>query len=513
MIYLDYAATTPLDPRVAARMCEWLSGGPGNAASAHAAGQRAARAVEEARAQVATRIGAAPESVIWTSGATESNNLAILGAARANVAKGRHVLTVATAHKSVLEPCRQLAREGFEVEALAVDTDGALPRERLLAALRPDTVLVALLAVNNETGVVQDLDGVGQAVHAVDALLHVDAAQAAGRVAIDVERWGADCVALSAHKAYGPLGVGALYVRRLPRRRLQPLLFGGGQERGLRPGTLPVHQIVGMGEAFRLLDAGAPERAQALRQRLLDGLGRLGGVVWHGREDGVPHIVNLGFLGVHGEALAAALPELATATSSACTAASGEPSHVLKAMGVPDALAQASLRFSFGHDTEEPVIDAAVQQVSAALQRLRASSPLWRRHTQGADWEALYGYPIAPELPSRSEQVAGSPVASGEHRGTGGRLETGTLIDLWLRVDGAIIAGARAEVFGGPPAMAGAEWLCGHLPGLSLAAAGSITGRAIAEAADLPPAAAGQALVLEDALKYALEHFNGRHEQ
>lgn len=396
-VYLDNAATTPVDPRVVARMLEWLTGeaGFGNPASPHAFGRRAADAVEAARAEVAALINAQPEEVVWTSGATEANNLAILGAARFyGASRGKHLVTVRSEHKSVLGPCQQLAAEGFELTELGVRPDGSLDPDELRAALRPDTLLVSVMQVNNETGVVHPLEIIAPLVKASGALLHVDAVQSAGRLPVDAAALEVDLLSLSAHKLHGPKGVGVLYQRRQPRVRLQPLMFGGGQERGTRPGTVPVHQVVGMGEACRLAREelrSAPARLAALKERLWRGLSGLGGVIRNGRSDGAPHILNVGFVGVHGEALAAELTKVAAAGASACTSATGAPSHVLRAMGVPEQLAHASLRFSFGRFSSEQDVDAAVKSIGAALTRLRALSPLWLAYQDGASVGDLYG--------------------------------------------------------------------------------------------------------------------------
>jgi cysteine desulfurase len=376
-------------------MLAWLDteAGYGNPHSRHAPGRVAAAEIERARAEVAGLLGAWPEEVVWTSGATEANNLAIIGAARAHGdRRGRRVITLRTEHSSVLGPCRQLARDGFDPVELPVAADGLLDLALLAEALREPTCLVSIAAVNNETGVRQPLEAIAALVKEHGALLHVDAVQAAGRMPLDTA--GIDLMSVSAHKMYGPKGIGALFVRRQPRVRLQPLLHGGGQEGGVRPGTVAVHQVAGMGEAGRLARqalASEPARLLALRQRLWDGLEGLGGVLLHGRIDGAPHILNLGFIGVHGEALLAGLPQLAVATSSACTSAQGEVSHVLRAMGVPEQLAHASLRFSVGRFTTEQEIDLAVEWVSAAVRRLRAFSPVWHDWRQGVSLEMLYG--------------------------------------------------------------------------------------------------------------------------
>lgn len=404
LVYLDNAATTPVDPRVVAAMLPWLSGqgGFGNPASGHALGRRAAAAVEAAREQVAALVNAQPQEIIWTSGATEANNLAILGAARFYARRRRHLITLRSEHKSVLEPYAQLAKEGFELTVLEVLPDGRLDLEALRAALRPDTLLVSVMYVNNETGVVQPLRQIADYVKSSGALLHVDAVQAAGRLAIDLARLPADLLSLSAHKIHGPKGVGALYVRRQPRVRLSPPQLGGGQEAGLRPGTVPTHQVVGMGEAAQLarlgLDADA-QRMTALKQRLWRGLQTLDGVRLNGRLDGAPHILNAAFIGVHGEALAAELDaRLAVSGSSACTAAQGGVSHVLRAMGVPEQLAHSSVRLSLGRFSTEQEIDAAVQTITSALRRLRSFSPLWRAYLEGSALSELYG-PMADAQP------------------------------------------------------------------------------------------------------------------
>jgi cysteine desulfurase len=393
-VYLDYAATTPVDPRVAQEMagCLTVDGVFANPASVHAHGRRAAEWVEQARGQVAALIKAEPAEILWTGGATEANNLAILGAARFYGRRGRHILSVATEHKSVLGPLAALAREGFQIEYLPTDEQGRVAPAGLAAALRSDTVLVSIMHVNNETGTVQDLAALAVVLAKSQALFHVDAVQSAGRLALDLGTLPVDLLSLSAHKLYGPKGVGALYVRRRPRVRLAPVLFGGEQEQGARPGTVPVHQVVGMGAAYRLAaEQGARDSAHArtLLGRLWAGLEPLGGILRNGSAE-APHILNLSFVGVHGEALAAELPRLSVATGSACTAASGSPSHVLRALGRPDALAHASLRFSCGRYSTEQDIDSAVEMIRSALLRLRALSPVWRAYREGAPLATLY---------------------------------------------------------------------------------------------------------------------------
>ncbi len=384
-VYLDHAATTPVDPAVAALMMRWLTEAEcqGNPASGtHAYGRAAAGAVAQAREQVAMLIGGDPEGVVWTSGATEANNLALLGAARFAMKRGRgnHVVTCRTEHKAVLEACAALEREGARVTWLEPAHDGSLTVQQVLDAVTEDTVLVSLMHANNETGVVHDIASIALALQDRGPLLHVDAAQSAGRLPLKVAEWGIDMLSLSAHKLYGPKGVGALYMRPRPRIRIEPLAYGGGQERGLRPGTLATHQIAGMGLAFalaaeRLVDDSAYLRQ--LRRRLWQGLSAAGGVVLHGREDGAPHILNVAFPGIHGEALEAELEDVvAMSAGSACASADAEPSHVLRAMAVPDSVSISSFRFSLGRTTRMEDVDRAVQAVIGALQRLRAFSPL-----------------------------------------------------------------------------------------------------------------------------------------
>ncbi|MCU0807363.1 MAG: IscS subfamily cysteine desulfurase [Candidatus Contendobacter sp.] len=401
-IYLDYAATTPLDPRVAEVLGQHLSrdgifGNPSS--SSHAFGRAAARAVETARAHVAALLDADPREIIWTSGATEANNLALFGAMRAYARKGRHLVTSKTEHKAVLDVCRRLEREGCAAAYLDPDPDGLIPPERVAAALRSDTVLVSLMHVNNETGVVQDLAAIGAITRSRGVLLHVDAAQSAGKLPLDLQALPVDLLSLSAHKLYGPKGIGALYVRQWPNRvRLEPLLFGGGQERGLRAGTLPTHQIAAMGEAFRIAGADMADeqaRIRELRDRLWQGLTGLGEVAPNGHpERNVAGILNLGFTGVAAEALLTALPTIAVATGSACTSAGHEPSHVLRAMGRDEFQARGAVRFSLGRFTTVAEIDYVIAAVGAAVRRLRDLSPLWELRQRGldqyaVDWAAL----------------------------------------------------------------------------------------------------------------------------
>jgi cysteine desulfurase len=378
-LYFDHAATAALDPRVRAAMDECLGDGPGNASATHARGRAARARVEAARAEVAALIGAPPASIVFTSGATESDNLAILGAARAAVARGRHLVTSRTEHRAVLDACRSLEREGHAVTLLVPGVDGLHDPGRIAAALGPATTLVSLMLVNNETGVWEDVAAVAALCRRHGALLHVDAAQAAGRVPVDVGALDVDLMSLSAHKIHGPQGVGALYVRRAPRPALVPLAVGGGQEGGLRPGTLPVHQIVGMGVAFRLAaEEGAAEQARlrALRDRLWAGVATLPGILLNGHpERRAPHILNFSVEGVDGESLLFALGDLVVSSGAACSAESGEPSYVLRALGRPDPLAQASMRLSLGRPSTATDVDAAVLAIRRAVGHLRALAP------------------------------------------------------------------------------------------------------------------------------------------
>ncbi|MBQ0933088.1 IscS subfamily cysteine desulfurase [Ideonella sp. 4Y16] len=389
-IYLDYAATTPVDPRVVQAMLPYLYEQFGNPASrSHAFGWAAEEAVEIAREQVAALIGADPREIVWTSGATESNNLAIKGAAQFHQAKGRHLITVQTEHKAVLDTMRELERQGFEVSYLPVQADGLLDMAVLEAAIRPDTILVSVMAVNNEIGVVQDISAIGALLRERGILFHVDAAQAPGKIALDMASQCVDLMSLSAHKTYGPKGIGALYVRRKPRVRIEAQMHGGGHERGMRSGTLPTHQIVGMGEAYRLARAGMAaenERIRTLQQRLLGQLQDIPEVLVNGHlTQRVPHNLNISFTFVEGESLLMGIKGVAVSSGSACTSASLEPSYVLRALGLSDEVAHSSIRFSIGRFTTEAEIDTAAARVRATVERLRSLSPLWDMHLAGID--------------------------------------------------------------------------------------------------------------------------------
>ncbi len=393
-IYLDYAATTPVDPRVVQRMLPYLYEQFGNPASrSHGYGWAAEEAVEIAREQVAALVGADPREIVWTSGATESNNLAIKGAAQFNQRRGRHLVTVKTEHKAVLDTMRELERAGFEVSYLDVGADGLLDLEVLKAALRPDTILVSVMFVNNEIGVIQDIAAIGALCRARGIVFHVDAAQATGKVAIDLSTLPVDLMSFSAHKTYGPKGIGALYVRRKPRVRIEAQMHGGGHERGMRSGTLPTHQIVGMGEAYRLARehmGSEAERMRALRDRLLAGLQAIPEVKVNGDlVRRVPHNLNLSFQFVEGESLLMGMKGVAVSSGSACTSASLEPSYVLRALGLSDEVAHSSIRFSIGRFTTEAEIDLAIERVKSTVERLRGLSPLWDMHSAGIDLASI----------------------------------------------------------------------------------------------------------------------------
>jgi len=481
VLYLDYAATTPVDRAVASAMNECLTanGDFGNPSSAHAYGAAAAARIERARAQVAALLGAQPPEIVFTSGATESNNLAILGCARANTQRGRHIVTSRTEHKSVLDPCHRLEKEGFSVSWLTPGRTGRLDPGQLAGALRADTVLVSVMCVNNETGVIEDIAAVSKLCRERGIPLHTDCAQAAGKVPLDLPSLGADFASLTAHKLYGPKGIGALYVRRGARGLLQPLSWGGGQERGLRPGTLPTHQIVGLGAACELAARGLAaesERLLALRERLWRGLAALGGTHLNGAgAPRVPGTLNVSFEGVHGESLVAGLSTLAVSTGAACSSDSPDPSYVLRALGRDTQLAQSSLRFSLGRPTTEADIELALGAVRGELARLRALSP-----------------------------AVASPPTAGVVSGQGG----GPGEDTWVRFDlvlaGDIVKEARFKARACPHTTEVAAWLCRELPGRKR---GALIPGAPAEWAarhGVPVEKLGRLLRVEDALRECL---------
>jgi len=389
-IYLDYSATNPCDERVVDAMVPWLRSHFGNPASrSHAWGWEAEAAVETARCQVADLIGADPREIVWTSGATESNNLAIKGAAQFYKSKGKHLITVKTEHKAVLDTCRELERQGFEVTYLDVQPDGLVNLDAFKAAIRPDTILASVMFVNNEIGVIQDVAAIGAICREKGIIFHVDAAQATGRVDIDMNTLPIDLMSLTSHKTYGPKGIGALFVRRKPRVRLEAQMHGGGHERGMRSGTLPTHQIVGMGEAYRIAKAEMHvenARIRGLQQRLLNGLKDVEQVFINGHlEQRVPHNLNMSFNYVEGESLIMGIKGLAVSSGSACTSASLEPSYVLRALGRSDELAHSSLRMTFGRWTTEAEIDFAIETIKLNVAKLRDLSPLWEMYQDGID--------------------------------------------------------------------------------------------------------------------------------
>jgi cysteine desulfurase len=395
-IYLDYSATTPVDPRVAEKMCACLTpdGTFGNPASrSHPFGWEAEKLVDEARKQVAELVNADPKEIIWTSGATESDNLAIKGAAHFYRKKGKHIVTCKTEHKAVLDTCRQLEREGFEVTYLDPEPSGLIDLDKLQAALRDDTILVSIMHVNNEIGVIQDLAAIGEITRERKILFHVDAAQSPGKVPIDLQEMKVDLMSFSAHKIYGPKGIGALYVRRKPRVRLEAQMHGGGHERGLRSGTLPTHQIVGMGEAFRLAReemATENERILGLRNRLWDGIKDMEEVYLNGDlEQRIAGNLNVSFAFVEGESLIMALKDMAVSSGSACTSASLEPSYVLRALGREDELAHSSIRFTFGRFSTAEEVDHVIEKVRTQVERLRELSPLWDMFKEGIDLNSV----------------------------------------------------------------------------------------------------------------------------
>ncbi|HJS78024.1 MAG TPA: IscS subfamily cysteine desulfurase [Burkholderiales bacterium] len=389
-IYLDYSATTPVDPRVAEKMIPYLTEFFGNAASrSHAFGWKAEEAVEEARAHVAALINADPKEIVWTSGATEGNNLAIKGAANFYKTKGKHIITQKTEHKAVLDTCRELERQGFEVTYLEVQSNGLVDLKKFEAAMRPDTILASIMMVNNEIGVIQPVWEIAEICRKKGVVYHCDAVQGGGRIEIDMQKFKADLLTITAHKMYGPKGIGALYVRRKPRVRIEAQIHGGGHERGFRSGTLATHQIVGFGEAAHLAKlemATENERIRALRDRLLKGMQDIDEVYVNGDlERRIPHNLNVSFNFVEGESLIMAVKDLAVSSGSACTSASLEPSYVLRSLGRSDELAHSSIRFTLGRFTTEEEIDYAADLIKKKVAKLRELSPLWEMHQEGID--------------------------------------------------------------------------------------------------------------------------------
>jgi cysteine desulfurase len=393
-IYMDYSATTPVDPRVADKMIPYLREQFGNPASrSHMYGWTAEQAVEEARGHVAALVNADPREIVWTSGATEGNNLALKGAAHFYKTKGKHIITIKTEHKAVLDTVRELERQGFEATYLQPQDNGLIAVEQIAGAIRPDTILVSVALVNNEIGVIQPIDEIGELCRSKGIIFHCDAAQATGKVHIDLEKTKVDLMTFTAHKTYGPKGVGALYVRRKPRVRIEPQMHGGGHERGMRSGTLPTHQIVGMGEAFRIAKEEMDTemaRIKALNERLAKGLMEMEEVYINGdMAHRVPHNLNVSFNYVEGESLIMAIKDLAVSSGSACTSASLEPSYVLRALGRSDELAHSSIRFTFGRFTTEEDIDFAVKLIKEKVSKLRELSPLWDMYKDGIDLSTI----------------------------------------------------------------------------------------------------------------------------
>ena len=393
-IYMDYSATTPIDPRVADKMIPFLREQFGNPASrSHMYGWTAEQAVENARAQVAALVNADPREIVWTSGATEGNNLALKGAAHFDKTRGKHIITVKTEHKAVLDTVRELERQGFEATYLQPQDNGLITIAQLEEAIRPDTILVSVMLVNNEIGVIQPIDEIGELCRSKGIIFHCDAAQATGKMVIDLQKSKVDLMTFTAHKTYGPKGIGALFVRRKPRIRIEPQMHGGGHERGMRSGTLPVHQIVGMGEAFRIAQEEMDTeivRIRALRDRLAAGLQEMEEVYVNGdMEHRVPHNLNVSFNYVEGESLIMAIKDIAVSSGSACTSASLEPSYVLRALGRSDELAHSSIRFTFGRFTTEEDVDFTIELIKNKVAKLRELSPLWDMYKDGIDISSI----------------------------------------------------------------------------------------------------------------------------
>jgi cysteine desulfurase len=495
-LYLDYAATTPVDRAVAQAIAECLTaeGHFGNPSSTHPYGRVAAARIARARAQVAALVGAEPAEMVFTSGATESNNLAILGCARVNADRGRHLVTSRTEHKSVLDPFRRLEKEGFSVTWLTPSPGGRIDPAVFAAALREDTVLASLMYANNETGVLEDVATIGAACRERGVAFHCDCAQAAGKVPLPLKDLPVDFAAVTAHKIYGPKGIGALYVREGSRALLQPLTYGGGQERNLRPGTLATHQIVGFGVACELaareLAAEGP-RLEQLRERLWQGLAALGGTHLNGAvAPRLPGILNVSFEGVHGESLVAALAGLAVSTGSACSSESADPSYVLRALGRTTELAQSSLRFSLGRPTREADVDFAVVAVGGALSRLRAFSP-------AAPWPADSGDGWASDPPADAAVVTGEAGGHGQE----------TWVRFHLLTAGDTVKEARFQAFACPHTTEVVGWLCEALRGRKRQALIPGSPGAWAQARGTPAEKLGRLLVVEDALRACLAHW------
>lgn len=513
-IYLDNAATTPVDPRVVAAMNECLAadGDFANPSSGHALGRRAAARVAQARAEVAALVGADPQQVLFTSGATESNNLALLGAARYHRDRARHLVTSRTEHPAVLDACRQLEREGCTVTYLKPGPGGIIEPAQVADALRPETLLVSIMHVNNEIGVVNDIAAIGRACRERGVLFHVDAAQSAGKLTLDVQRDCIDLLSLTAHKIHGPKGIGALCVRREPRLGLVPLQFGGGQERGIRSGTLPTHQIVGLGACYRIARetmTGDMARISALRETLWRSLQDLPGIELNGDPvRRVAGILNLSIDGVEGEALLFALRDLAISSGSACASTHAEPSYVLRALGRSDRLAQSSLRLSLGRFTTRAEVDYAAERIRDEIARLRACTPAPAGAPRLPDDDPRY----APEVGRRLRDMPGTaPLPGGLPTcvGRGGDREQGAEVELQLGVAGNRVQAARFQGFGCPHFLAAASWLVEHLVDLERAELATWDWQSVATALEVPPAKFGRLLTLQDALRQAGRNWPG----
>jgi cysteine desulfurase len=492
-VYLDYAASTPVAPEVIEAMTlalrsPGLVGNP--AAGTHVPGQLAAAAVAAARVEVAALIHAQPDEIVFTSGATEADNLAIIGGARFRQGDGRHLITALTEHKAVLESCRYLAREGWRVTWLKPDAEGVIAPAAVEAAMEPDTVLVSVMHANNETGVVQDVAAIGSLCRKRRVLLHVDAAQSAGRLPIDVRALQIDLLSLSAHKLYGPKGIGALFIDREHVRRVEPLLFGGGQERGLRPGTLPTHQIVGMGEAFRIARPrllADRQHVTRLRDRLWSHLQLIPGVIRNGHPGkNTGHILNVSVAGVEGESLHAGLGELAVASGSACTTVTDEPSYVLRVLGRSAALARSSVRFSFGRETTDGDIDRAAEVFGRTVADLRGRSPA-----------AITGMPAA-------DPAVGDGPGTVLARGEAGSIEGGTWVVMTACILGERVQRLEAQVYGCPHTMAACDHVVQELTGGTAARLGALDPLALAAGLEIPVEKTGRLLIIQDALRNCL---------
>jgi cysteine desulfurase len=513
VIYLDNAATTAVDPQVVAAMtaCLGAEGAFGNAAAVnHACGREAARLVQRARAQVAALVNAQPEQIVFTSGATEANNLALLGALRFQRQAGRHVISSRTEHAAVLDACRQLEREGCAVTYLKPGPDGIVEPAQVAAALRADTVLVSIMHVNNEIGVRQDIRAIGQLCRAHGVLFHVDAAQSLGKLPIDVEADGIDLLALTAHKLHGPKGVGALCVRREPRLGLVPLQFGGGQERGLRSGTLPTHQVVGMGEACRIAAermAHDIPRIEALRERLWRQLSTVPGVELNGDPvRRVAGILNVTIDGIEGETLLLALSDLALSSGSACASLSAEPSYVLRALGRSDRLAQSSLRLSLGRYTTTEEVDLAASRIREEVLRLRAGAPRPGAWAPPCDDDPRYSVEVLRRLHALPGWGRFDD-APGLITGRAGDRDQGAAVELWLRVESGRIVAARFEAYGCPQLLAAASWLVEVLPGFEQARLAAWDWPEVARELQVPAVKFGRLLTLQDAVRDAARNW------